>query len=310
MSPTVEIFADLEASGTRLDLFLTSRLEAFSRSRLQRMIKEGAVQVEGQTVKPGYRLAGGERIVVCLPGPEDDRPRPEEIPLEFLYRDDSIAVINKSPGLLVHPVRCGQGGTLVNGLLYHLGTLPETGNPLRPGIVHRLDRDTSGVMVAVRSLPAYLDLFQQFRNRTVDKEYLALVRGRPPRKEGECLFPIGRSRQRRTTMSVRYSGGRSAQTSYQVEEEFPGVSLLRLTIQTGRTHQIRVHLAQIGCPVLGDQVYGKQRGGDLPPVPRQMLHSCSLGIDHPEDRRRLKWTAPLAEDMAMVISRLREGTSR
>ncbi|MDP8236183.1 MAG: RluA family pseudouridine synthase [Candidatus Erginobacter occultus] len=305
MAEIVEIPVGAESAGLRLDIFLASRLEDLSRSRLKLMIEAGAVRVEGAAAKPGRRLAGGERIAVQLPGPEEESPRPEPLPLELLYRDESIAVINKPPGLLVHPVRRGQGGTLVNALLYHLGSLPETGSPLRPGIVHRLDRDTSGVMIAARTGPAYLDLVQQFRDRTVEKEYLALVRGRPPREAGECLFPIGRSPKQRTTMAVRYAGGRPARTIYRLEEEFAGYSLLRLVIKTGRTHQIRVHLSRLGCPVLGDPVYGKKRGEKYALVPRQMLHAHCLGITHPAVRRRMKWTAPIPGDMEEVISRIR-----
>jgi len=308
--PDFELPVPPEAAGTRLDLFLAGRLDGFSRSRLKRLIESGAVRVAGRRVKPGLRLDTGWTVIVDLPEPGEARPRPEPIPLDFLYRDDSIAVVDKPPGLLVHPVRPGQGGTLVSALLHHLGSLPDTGSPLRPGIVHRLDRDTSGVMVAARTVPAYLDLVRQFRERSVEKEYLALVRGRPPEREGECLFPIGRSPKRRTKMSVRYAGGREAKTRYRLEEEFAGFSLLRLVIRTGRTHQIRVHLARLGCPVLADPLYGRKRPGDFPPVNRQMLHSSRLGLEHPASRRRLSWTAPVPGDMEEIISRLRAGGPR
>lgn len=309
-SGAVEFRVRLPEAGGRLDLFLAGRLDGLSRSRIKRLVETGAVRVDGKAVKPGHRLVAGTTISVDLPVPSAGLPGPEPIPLDILYRDSSLVAVNKPPGLLVHPVRPGQGGTLVNALLYHLGSLPASGSPLRPGIVHRLDRDTSGVMIAARTEPAYLDLVRQFRERTAEKEYLALVRGRPPKDEGECLFPIARSPKRRTTMSVRYTGGRPARTIYRLEEELGAVSLLRLEIKTGRTHQIRVHLSRLGCPVLGDPVYGKQKTGDLPPVPRQMLHSVRLKIAHPEDGRPLEWTASLPGDMAAVLSRLRAGGER
>ncbi len=305
MDEAVEIIVEEEDAGRRLDAFLAGRLTAVSRSRWRKVIEAGGARVEGAAVKPGRRLVPGERVAVSLPRPEADRPRPEEIPLEFLYRDDFLAAVNKPPGLLVHPVRAGQGGTLVNALLYHLGSLPDTGSSLRPGIVHRLDRDTSGVMVAARTGPAWSDLVRQFKDRTVEKEYLALVRGRPPRQEGECLLPIGRSPKRRTKMSVRYAGGRRARTVYRIEESFPGCSLLRLGPATGRTHQLRVHLARLGCPVLGDPDYGGKGGGDLPVPARQLLHSHRLKIRHPGDGRPREWNAPLPADMEEMIALLR-----
>jgi 23S rRNA pseudouridine1911/1915/1917 synthase len=310
MSRKVEIRVGPEAAGSRLDLFLASRLKKISRSRIQGLINSGRVRVEGEAVKPGRRMSAGERVAVDLPEPGEARPLPEPIALELLYCDDSIAAVNKPPGLLVHPLRPGQGGTLVNALLHHLGSLPDTGSPLRPGIVHRLDRDTSGVMVAARTVAAWRELGRQFRNRTVEKEYLALVRSRPPQAEGECLLPIGRSPKRRTTMSVRYAGGRPARTIYRLEESFAGSSLLRLVIKTGRTHQIRVHLARMGCPVLGDPVYGGKRGGGYPPVPRQMLHARRLKIIHPVSGEPLEWTAPLPADMEAVLALLRAGAEQ
>lgn len=303
----IEFSVGPEAAGTRLDIFLAGKLAGLSRSRIKRLVEEGRVRLAENTSKPGHRLAAGETVAVELPGREEAVPSPEPIPLVFLHLDDSIAVINKPPGLLVHPLRAGQGGTLVNGLLHHLGNLPATGSSLRPGIVHRLDRDTSGVMVCARTGEAWEDLGRQFRARTVEKEYLALVRGRPPENEGECSGPIGRSRSRRTKMAVRPGSGRPARTLYRLEEEFPGVSLLRLNILTGRTHQIRVHLARLGCPVLGDPVYGGKRKEGYPPVPRQMLHARRLKIAHPATGEPMEWTAPLPEDMESVLARLRAG---
>ncbi len=301
----VELSVGPEAAGTRLDLFLAGRLRGLSRSRIKRLVEKGGVRVAGKEAKPGQKLATGETVSVGLPSPEEAAPRPELIPLDFLYRDDSLAVINKPPGLLVHPLRSGQGGTLVNALLHHLGPLPETGSPLRPGIVHRLDRDTSGVMVCARTEEAWEDLGRQFRARTVEKEYLALARGRPPAAEGECTFPIGRSPTRRTRMTIRAGTGRPARTLYRLEEEFSGVSLLRLKILTGRTHQIRVHLARLGCPVLGDPVYGGKRRGEYPTVPRQMLHARRLQITHPITGEPMEWIAPLPGDMESILAHLR-----
>ncbi|MFH1038282.1 MAG: RluA family pseudouridine synthase [PVC group bacterium] len=305
-----------EEAGARQDVFLTARLEGISRSRIRVLIEKGRALVNGKLVKPHHPLSPGDRVEVVLPPPSESLgeglPGPEPISLDILYEDEGIIVINKPPGLLVHPLRAGQGGTLVNALLHRVGSLPETGGVLRPGIVHRLDRDTSGVMIAAKSDRALAGLTRQFRDRTVGKEYLAIVRGEPPAARGECDYPLGRSLRRRTRVTVRYSGGRPARTAYEVIERFGACSLLRLEIMTGRTHQIRVHLSRLGCPVLGDREYGRKNGEGprAPEAPRQMLHAHRLRIAHPLTGEPMEFVAPIPGDMENVLNVLRGEKNR
>ncbi len=298
-----------ENRGERLDLFLAGRLKDYSRSRLQGLIREGKVLVNGAKTKPHHRLTPGEKVEIQLPPSGEEGPQPQSIPLDVIYEDADIIVVNKPPGLLVHPVKVGRSGTLVNALLARAGRLSTGGGPLRPGIVHRLDRDTSGVLVAAKNDEAHRELTRQFKERLLEKIYLALVRGNPPAARGELNYPIGRSGRRRTKMTVKYIGGRESLTGYELLESFSGYSYLQLLLKTGRTHQIRVHLARAGCPVLGDRRYG--RGGaeaarELGAV-RQMLHAHRLKLAHPKTGEAMIFFAPLPADMEIVLSALRRG---
>ncbi len=297
-----------DAGGRRLDAYLTDRFPDFSRGRIQRLIKAKEVRVNGRPRKPAYILSPADRVEIRLPSPHWGEPEEEDIPLRIIYEDSAIILIDKPPGLLVHPVREGQGGTLVNALLAHSERLSSIGGGLRPGIVHRLDRDTSGLLIVAKTNPAHRELSRQFKAREVDKEYRAITRGRPPAREGRIDFPIGRRRKRRVKMSVAYLQGRPALTEYRVLDFFSGGAYLRVDIMTGRTHQIRVHLARIGCPVLGDRKYGRKI--DLPgpfiKVSRQMLHAHRIEFSHPETGRRMNFTAPLPADMRTVLRQLRE----
>jgi len=207
-----EFYVSEEEAGTRLDLFLVSRLAEYSRSRLKALIDDEGVLVNGERLKPRYPVLAGDRIEVFIPPAPPEFPTPEPIPLDILYEDNAIIVINKPPRLTVHPVRAGQGGTLVSALLHHCDTLSEGGGVLRPGIVHRLDRDTSGVMIAAKDNRSHKELARQFKERTVGKEYLAIVRGIPPLNYGRLNYPIGRSDRNRIRMAVKYTGGRKAHT--------------------------------------------------------------------------------------------------
>ncbi|MEW6261938.1 MAG: RluA family pseudouridine synthase [Thermodesulfobacteriota bacterium] len=293
----------------RLDLFLAGRAADLSRARIQVLIQQGLILVDGQAVKASRRLKSGQTVRLIVPAPVTSQLIPEpEVDFDLLYQDADLVVIDKPAGLVVHPATGHRTGTLVHGLLAACPDLKGVGGELRPGLVHRLDKDTSGVMVVAKSEPALKGLVADFKSRGVQKNYLALCLGRPRLDRGQIDAPIGRHPLRRQEMSVRSRRGREALTKYEVLRQYEvGVSLLRLELLTGRTHQIRVHLASIGHPVLGDKVYGRGLAGlnralawrGL--VKRQMLHAQRLGFDHPITRIRLEFTAPLPGDMNEVI---------
>jgi 23S rRNA pseudouridine1911/1915/1917 synthase len=301
-------------SGVRLDALLAFRLAGLSRSRAAALIGEGAVGVNGGTKKPGYRVREGDRIFGRIPDP---RPAaaylPEPIPLDVLYEDSVLIAVNKPAGMVVHPAPGHFSGTLVNALLHHCPDLDGIGGELRPGIVHRLDKDTSGVLVAAKTAAAQAHLAAQFKKRSVQKTYLALATGRFDDDAGGIDLPVGRHPTARKMMSTRSRRPRTADTRWRVKERFDGATLLEVVILTGRTHQIRVHLAAIGRPVAGDPVYGgqkKKRGGTpvqrlLAQARRQMLHAWRLGITHPSTGRELAFEASLPEDFAGLLERLR-----
>jgi len=303
-----EFYVSEEESGIRQDLFLVHRLPEYSRSRLKALIEEGGVLVNGERLKPRHSVAPGDRVEVSIPPAPPESPLPEPIPLDVLYEDNSIIVINKPPGLTVHPVRAGHGGTLVNALLHHCDMLSDGGGVLRPGIVHRLDRDTSGVMIAAKDNRSHEELTRQFKDRTVGKEYLAIVLGIPPLNFGRLTYPIGRSDRNRILMAVKYTGGRKAHTEYEVIERFDNCTFLRLIIKTGRTHQIRVHLSRFGYPVLGDREYGSramQESRRLD-ISRQMLHAHRLRISHPDTGEKMEFIAPIPADMKKLLDKLKQ----
>ncbi len=287
-----EFSAGPDDKGTRLDHFLPPRAPELSRSRLQALILSGHVTVDGRAVKPGAKLRGGERIVLTEPPPSPDTAHAEDIALDVLFEDDDIIVLNKPPGLVVHPAAGHATGTLVNALLHHCEGLSGIGGVERPGIVHRLDKETSGCLVAAKNDHAHQSLVRQFAGREVTKIYLALAAGKFAATSGEVNAPIGRHPVHRQRMAVLRAGkGREARTSWRVLAELPCGTLVECTLHTGRTHQIRVHLKHLGHPILGDDVYGK-RG----PFQRQMLHAWKLGFAHPRAGRRLDFTAPVPGD--------------
>lgn len=296
-----------EEAGERLDLWLARVAPEHSRARWQQRIREGAVRVNDAPRKPNHRLSAGDRVTwEPPPPPEPVTLTPEPIPLAVLYEDADIIVINKQPGLVVHPAAGHERGTLVNALLHHCDDLEGIGGEERPGIVHRLDQDTSGVMVVAKNETAMQRLGNQFRNREVRKEYQTLVWGCPEPPEGRIETRIGRSSGNRKKMSARVPGGRPAITHYRVVEDYGPVSLLAVRIETGRTHQIRVHMAHIGHPVVGDAMYGRGRRDPLPaPAERQMLHAATLSFAHPRTGDRLEFAAPMPEDMRRLVAALR-----
>ncbi|HTF99505.1 MAG TPA: RluA family pseudouridine synthase [Nitrospirota bacterium] len=299
--------------GKRLDMFIGHYEPHLSRSRIQTMIKEGRARVNGKIEKPGYKVKLGEQVTLELPERKVREVLPENIPLYVIYEDPHIIVLNKPPGLVVHPAPGNYTGTLVNALLFHYGSLPSSGPQAgltereRAGIVHRLDKDTSGVLVVARTHEALRSLSAQFKNRIVKKKYVALVDGVIKKGSGTIEVGIGRHVKERKKISVHTHSAREAITVYTVKERFKNATLVEVEIKTGRTHQIRVHMAHIGHPVLGDSVYGgmkvlKYNGIE---INRQMLHAESLSLLHPLTGHPITFIAPPPEDMREVIRLLK-----
>lgn len=285
-----------EESPARLDQYLASVFPGkVSRSHLKKLIDKGKVLINGTPAKPHHKVKPGEKIEVLPEDTGDLELKPEEMPLDIIYEDDDIIAINKQPGVAVHPGPGARSGTIVNALLSHCGKLSDL-NPGRPGIVHRLDKDTSGVMVIAKNNESHAQLAGQFRDRAVKKNYLALVRGVVELDSGIVDMPIGRHPSNRQKMAVRYDSEKKAVTEYKVIKRFGDFTLVMLDLKTGRTHQIRVHMAYIGHPVLGDGKYGSKGN-----FPRQMLHSYYLGLRHPKTGREMEFTAGLPEDMKSII---------
>jgi len=310
-----------ESAGIRLDQFLCRQFPGFSRSALGRAIERGGARVDGVGGRASLKLKPGMTVCFTVPEPPRQGPEAEEIPLEFLYLDDAVAAVNKPPRMVVHPAKGNWRGTLAGGLKWHLeragGGLSTVGGPTRPGIVHRLDRDTSGVIIVARTEEAHGRLAKQFEQRTVEKTYLAITQGQPEFDRDEIDRPIGIHPYQREKMAIRagHSTSRRAVTRFEVLERFRGAALVRVRPQTGRTHQIRVHLAAIGCPVLADALYsGRSQieprlfGGsrEAPAVLcRQALHAASLAIDHPVSGERQIFAADLPADMEAMLTVLR-----
>jgi 23S rRNA pseudouridine1911/1915/1917 synthase len=304
--PRQELVVSPEEAGVRIDRYLTNILGDHSRSQIQRLIKEGQITIAGGDVRPNRVVHAGEVIVVDIPEPVNPRPEPEALDLDILYQDADIGVINKPAGMVVHPAAGHVKGTVVNALLHEMTDLSGIGGELRPGIVHRLDRGTSGLMVVAKNDRAHAELARQFHDREVEKEYVALVWGVV--QAGRRIdLPIGRDPAFRKKMSARARRARSATTRVTRALHMPGVTLLHVAISTGRTHQIRVHLSAIGHPIVGDAVYGGLRRrvpGDLRPVlglDRPFLHAGRLVFHHPADGRKMEFEAPLPHDLQSVL---------
>ena len=295
-----------EDAGQRLDLFLTSKAElALSRSRIQDLIRQESVLLDGQPTKPGQIISPGQEVEVEVEPPRRLNLEAEPIPLDVIYEDRDIIVINKQRGLVVHPAPGHPSGTLVNALLHHCGDLAGIGGTMRPGIVHRLDKDTTGLMVAAKTDLAHQGLVQQIRSRLVKREYLALVHGAPAVESGIVDAPIGRHPRDRFLMTVSPARGKGkpAVTRFWVRERLGDYALLLCQLETGRTHQIRVHLAFIGHPVIGDPLYG---GRSIPwELEGQALHARRLGLRHPRTGEKLDFSAPLPDDLESILADLR-----
>ncbi|GAB4543634.1 MAG: RluA family pseudouridine synthase [Thermodesulfovibrionia bacterium] len=295
--------------GQRLDVFI-SKETGLSRSYAQRLIREGRVSVNSLHGRPSYKVKSGDTIEVNIPERGEPSLIPEDIPIEVIFNDPHIIVVNKPPNMVVYPSAGHERGTLMNALITKTERLASIGAPLRPGIVHRLDKDTSGLIVVAKDDYAYENLFRQFQRREVEKHYLALIYGILKEKEGEIRAVIGRSISDRKKMSTRTKKGKEAITRYEVIKQFNDASLVDVRLITGRTHQIRVHLASIGHPVLGDRTYGKKtvmRIGDKEiRFHRQMLHAYSLRFRHPITGSYVEFIAPLPDDMKNVITELEQ----
>jgi 23S rRNA pseudouridine1911/1915/1917 synthase len=305
----------------RIDLFLTNHVENATRSKVQQAIKSGAVLVDGETIRPSHQVMPGEVIQITLPRPPPQEVTPEAIPLTIVYEDEHLLVVDKPAGMVVHPAFANYTGTLVNALLYHCNSLSALNDTTRPGIVHRLDKETSGLLVVAKSDRVHAHLARQFAKRTVEREYQAIVWGVFGDPTGIIEAELGRSKSDRKKMAV-VAGGKAAVTEYTLLEQFPYLSLVKLKLRTGRTHQIRVHLAHIHHPVFGDPAYNgrqilfgsgsqKQKAEVqrlLGIMKRQALHARTLGFLHPVTGERISFASALPDDMVQVLELLR-GTS-
>jgi len=292
----------------RLDIFLREKFPSVSRGTIQRLLAEGRIQVNGRAAKPTHHPRAGETISIRWSEARPDQAQPEDIPLDILHEDADLLVLNKPPGLVVHPAAGHAEHTLVNALLHHCaGRLSGIGGVARPGIVHRLDKETSGCLVVAKNDDAHLKLSEQFARREVMKIYQAIVCGRMPRAEGEINASIARHPGHRQRMAITQTGGREARTSYRVLEQWKDAARVEMRLHTGRTHQIRVHLEHLGCPVLGDLVYGRRQNLRLKEAtgyvaPRQLLHAGKLALVHPRTQKRMTFAAPMPADFAVAIN--------
>lgn len=321
-----ELIVTDEENGERIDAVLAKHLPAYSRVFLRKVIQEGGGRVSGETVKPSFRLRAGHAVQLDLPPPPTDGPQPEEIPLSIIFEDEHFIVIDKPPAMVVHPAKGHWNGTLTSALAYHFGQLSDVGGATRPGIVHRLDRDTSGVIVVAKTNPVHLQLAAQFESRDVKKEYFAITIGKLQMDRDIIRAPIGPHPYQRDKMAVRegHPQSRDAETWYEVIERLEGYTIVKLMPKTGRTHQIRVHLAHIGAPVLCDRLYAghaqvtrgqlarrlarrepPQPGDDEVLLDRQALHARRLELTHPVTGERLTFESPIPAEIERTWAAIR-----
>lgn len=291
-------------SGARLDSFLAQAFPQYTRSYLKQLINEGNVFLNGQTAKASAKVKDGDEITLHIPGRQETAILPEDLPLDIIYQDADIAVVNKAQGMVTHPAVGNYTGTLVNALLYHLKDLSGINGQLRPGIVHRLDKDTSGLLVIAKNDDAHRSLSAQIGAKTARRVYLALVYGNIKTDEGVIVTQLGRDPRDRKKMAVVRSGGREAVTQYKVLARYDGYTLVECTLKTGRTHQIRVHLKHLGFPVVGDPVYTRRK--DKFGLQGQLLHAYKLGLQHPRTGEQMEFSAPLPDYFERVLSSLKK----
>ena len=298
------VTAEAEDAGTRADVFLAAKL-GVSRSNVQKLLEDGRVKRGEKIIKANYKVRAGEMFVVDIPEPEPIEAVPENIPLDIIYEDDDVVVLNKARGMVVHPAPGNYTGTLVNALLYHCSNLSGINSAIRPGIVHRLDKDTSGIMIVAKNDAAHISLSQQIQSKTAVRTYLAVVRGNIKTDSGTIETQIARDKTDRKKMAVVKEGGRDAITDYEVLERFGKYTLVRCKLRTGRTHQIRVHMEYLGYPLVGDPKYSPMKTPFG--IKGQALHSHTLEFTHPRTGERMEFEAPLPEDMHKIITRLHNG---
>jgi len=304
-----------EQAGLRLDRFLASELPEMSRTRIQSLIDEGRVLVDGEARKPSLRLESGASVAVEIPPPEIPGVVAEAIPLDVIYEDDDLVVVNKPAGMIVHPGAGVGAGTLVAALLnrYDADGLSTVGGPLRPGIVHRLDKETSGVLVIARNDAAHHKLVEEFGTRKVEKTYLALLHGKVKGENGRIELPVSRDLHRRSRMTARRREGRQARTDWHVRLRLGAFTFIEADLHTGRTHQIRVHFSALGYPVVGDTLYGAPRQERiashlLPPLGRNFLHATRIAFGHPRTGKRVEFRAPVPEELSSYLKTLGQAT--
>ncbi|MFH1825641.1 MAG: RluA family pseudouridine synthase [Candidatus Firestonebacteria bacterium] len=298
----IKVFNVKNNINERIDVYVSKELN-ISRSLIQRYIKEGNISVNSKIVKSAYKIKTSDKIEVEIPKPRKINVLPEKISIGILYEDNDIIVVNKSAGMIVHPSgTCGYSGTLVNALLYHCKNLSGIGGFLRPGIVHRLDKDTSGILVVAKTDKAHQNLSKQFEERKVLKKYLVLVHGTFKEGAGEIKVPLGRSIRNRKKIGISSKKKREAITYFKVLERFKNATLLEVTPKTGRTHQIRVHLLFLGHPVIGDSLYGRKDKI----INRQALHCCLLGFTHPRTRKYVEFISAVPQDIKLAIEGLKK----
>ena len=298
------VTAGAEDAGARIDVCLAAKL-GVSRSNMQKLLEEGRVKRGDKVLKANYKVREGEIYTVDIPEPEPIEAVPEDIPLDIIYEDDDVVVLNKARGMVVHPAPGNYTGTLVNALLYHCKNLSGINSAIRPGIVHRLDKDTSGIMIVAKNDAAHIALSQQIQSKTAVRTYLAVVRGNIKTDSGTIETQIARDKNDRKKMAVVKDGGREAITDYEVLERFGKYTLVRCKLRTGRTHQIRVHMEYLGYPLVGDPKYSPMKTPFA--IKGQALHSHTLEFTHPRTGERMKFEAPLPEDMHKIITRLHNG---
>ncbi len=311
------IVVDNHDNDKRLDLFVSSQIPGCSRKLVSSLIKNGTILVHESKKKPGYRVKTGDIIEGYIPCPAPSSFEPEPVAIDIIHEDQNIIVVNKPPGMVVHPAPGNYSGTLVNGLLFHCPDLKGIGGELRPGIVHRLDKGTSGVIVVAKDHDSHTTLSSQFKSRKISKKYLAIVYGAPKEDSGTITFPIGRHPTDRKKMSIHSKKPRTAETTWTVTKRFGGLSMLELCIKTGRTHQIRVHCSAINHHVVGDPLYRVRKPGKnfkghtdihnlIKSLSRQMLHAWQIGFIHPSTGKLLKFEAPIPDDMKNVIDGIKD----
>jgi 23S rRNA pseudouridine1911/1915/1917 synthase len=303
-SEPIEWTVGTELAGQRIDKFITDALEEdTSRTQIQQWIKDGHVTVNGKPAKPNYKLSLSDSIIVIIPEPVDVELAPEDIPLDVIYEDSDVIVVNKPRGLVVHPAPGHYSGTLVNALLHHCRDLSGINGVLRPGIVHRIDKDTSGLIMAAKNDKAHASLADQLRAHTVNRKYIALVHGNIQHENGTIDAPIGRDSYDRKMYTVTEKNSKHAVTHFLVLQRFGDFTLVELKLETGRTHQIRVHMKFIGHPLVGDPMYGKSKG--TMNMEGQALHAAVLGFKHPRSDEPLLFEAPLPDDFEDLLFRIR-----